>query len=416
MLSEFLLAYQLQAVDPSSKPFREEMFASVEVSPYHWMPRYVIYDPSRTSNERRSRTQGRSDRTGKVVVSRMGSKILVHESAGEYWEPDAFMDDVFAAQARHAPAAVGIEKNSLDDWLLQPLRLMMLQRGVSVPLKALQAPQDRSKEDFILGLQPFAHAHDIVLVGGKGAHAQLVAEWANFPQGPRDVLNALAYSLKMFSGVPMYEDFTGANIGDAPEPKRGEIVYVGFQASPSEVVAVAVARDGRRLSVAGDWSAAGTLSDAVKTVAFAVRSTFPRAVIQAWVPAETHDQWQRIALVPALRAEKLTPYRAEHTAIARGGLSDRIRTVWRNQRLLMVDRKAVLTLNALSAGYALPAERGGRSGNEPEAGTSRMVAEALECMVAVLDRQGEDAVHPAGAHLERSPGGAQYVSANPRAR
>ena len=189
---------------------------------------------------------------------------------------------------RHAPAKIGIEQNSLNQWLSQPIRMEMLKRGVLLPLQLLQAPQDRSKEDFIMGLQPFANAKDIVLVGGRSAHPQLVAEWSNFPSGPRDVLNALAYALRMFGGVPVYEDFSAANIGDSPQTRRGEDVFVGFNANPSEAVAIAVLRDGRRLCVAGDWSASGALADAVKTLVFEVRSSFPECNIQAWVPADTY--------------------------------------------------------------------------------------------------------------------------------
>jgi hypothetical protein len=117
------------------------------------------------------------------VVSRLGSQILVHESGGQHWKPNEFIEDLFATNEKHAPAKIAIEKNSLDDWLLQPIRIEMLRRGKPLPIKALNAPQDRSKEDFIIGLQPFAQAKDIVLVGGRSAHPQLVAEWINFPQG-----------------------------------------------------------------------------------------------------------------------------------------------------------------------------------------------------------------------------------------
>jgi hypothetical protein len=416
MIGAFLQSYMLQATDYSAKPFKEEMLASMEVSPWHWMPRYAIYDPSRTSNEKRTKEVSKSDRTGKVVVSRMGSKILVHESSGNFWEPNEFINDLFLTQEQHSPAKIGIEKNSLDDWLMQPIRIEMMRRGIALPLKALIAPQDRSKDEFIGGLQPFALAKDIVLIGGKMAHPQLVAEWSNFPNGPRDVMNALAYSLRMFSGVPMYEDFSGANINDAPNPRLGETVYIAFNANPSEAVAVAVVREGRRLSVAGDWSASGATADAVKTLAFEVRTAYPRAAIQSWVPAETYDQWQRVALVPALRAERFVPYRAEHVAVARGCLAERMRMDWHGRRLFTVDKDAKLTLNSLAAGYALAVEKGGRSGHEPEPGISRLVAEAIEAMVAMLDRQGDVEAIPKGANIAYTPGGQRYVSSNPRAR
>lgn len=420
MLSSFLQSYMLQASSAEGKPFKEDMLQALDVSPWHWMPRFAIYDPSRSTREKRVRRQGvdevKSDRTGKVVVSRLGSQILVHESSGNYWAPNELVADLFSTQANHRPAKIGIEKNSLDDWLLQPIRLEMLRRGIPLPLQTLNAPQDRSKDEFILGLQPFATAKDIVLVGGKLAHPQLVAEWCNFPSGTRDVMNALAYALKMFTGSPLYEDFGGANLGEAPSPRAGEEVIVGWQANPAEVVAVACIREGRRLCVAGDWSATGALADAVKTIAFELRASFPRASLQCWVPADTFDQWQRIALVPALRAEHLTPYRGEHVALARGCLAERIRTVWHNARLLTVDKRAALTLNAISTGYALTAEKGGRQSQEPEPGLSRLAAEALECAVMALDRQESATVMPKGANIAYSPSGIPYVSANPRAR
>jgi hypothetical protein len=218
--------------------------------------------------------------------------------------------------------------------------------------------------------------------------------------------------LQMFAGVPMYEDFSGANIADAPTPRLGEDLFVAFNASPAEAVAVAVVREGRRLCVAADWAVSGALGDVVRTLAFEVRATFPRAAAQAWVPADTFDQWQRIALVPALRAEKFQPYRAEHVGVARGCLSERIRTVWHNARLLTVDKKATNTLNALAAGYALTPEKGGRTSTEPEPGTSRLIAEALECMVARLDVQGEEQDgFPKGANIAYTPSGKAYVSA-----
>lgn len=418
MLSEWLQAYMLQATNHEAKPFKAHMLGIADVSPWEWAPKYAIYDPSRTTNERRIKgKQEKSDRTGKVVVSRVGSKIYVHESSGNFWKPDAFINDLFAVHERHDPVKIAVEKNSLDEWLMQPVRIEMMRRGVALPLVALTAPQDRSKDQFLMGMHPFIVAGDVVLVGGAQAHPQLVAEISNFPQGARDVFNALAYSPRVFSGVPVYEDFSGANIGDAPETRRGETVFIGINASPSEVAACAVVRDGRRLCVAADFSAAGTLADAVKTVIFEIRTSFPQAALQYWVPADTYDQWQRIALVPSLRAEKATPYRGEHAAVARGTLSERIRSQWRNQRQLIVDRKARGTLNALAAGYAFPSDKGGRMAGTPEAGVSCLLAEALECMVAMLDRtEGLEDGMPKGANIAYNPNGVPYVSSNPRAR
>ena len=56
-----------------------------------------------------------------------------------------------------------IEKDSLDEYLLQPIRYEMLRRGVVLPIRPLNAPQDRAKDEFIMGLQPFFRAGDIVV-------------------------------------------------------------------------------------------------------------------------------------------------------------------------------------------------------------------------------------------------------------
>lgn len=406
MLTDFLQSRMLQASNPAAKPFREDHIRAVDMAPWQWSPRYVIYDPARMDTEK-------SDEYGKVAVSRFGSKIMIHESGGYHWKPDAMIADLFLANETHEPAAIGVEKNSLDEWLLQPLRIRMLARGVALPLKSLQAPQDRNKLAFILGLQPFFEAGDIVLVGGKLAHPQLVAEILNFPQGSLNILNALAYSLRMFSGQPIYEDFSHANIGEAPQARPGEQVYVGFHATPAETVCVAVLRDRRTLFVAADFSAAGSPADGVRLLSQELRAAFPRGQFSVWTPAEVFDQWQRVPLIPALRAAKLTPYRGEHVAAARGSLADRIRTVHRQHRLLMVDPRARLSANALSAGYCLAAERGGRNATEPEPGISRLIAECIECLTFQLDR-GINSDQMKGAHLSVNPAGATFMTANPR--
>ena len=414
MLAEFNQVYRLIATDAETKTFKREQLLSVDVAPWKFMPKFAIYDPARSANTRRVEGKHeKSDRYGKVVVSKLGSKIYVHESSGSYWLPDAFIDDLFTCDKAHEPVKIGIEKNSLDEWLLQPIRIEILRRGRPLPLRPLQAPQDRSKEDFILGLYPFAAARDIVLVGGVGMHPQLVAEWENFPQGPRDVMNALAYSLRMFAGVTVYPDFTQDNIADAPDAARGEDVFVCWNGSPSEVVAAAVLRTGRTLHVARNWQGGGALPDVVKAIAYEVRTAFPLQRIQTWVPAETFDQAQRVPLVPALRAEKFTPQRAEHVAIARGTLGPRMRETMKGRRLFLVDPRAHMALNAFAAGYNYPSD-GVRQAAEPESGESKMLAEAIESMVVFMDRLGEQQF--GAANMGTNPQGVPYVTALPRAR
>lgn len=410
MLREFQQEFLLTVDTREAKPFTEEMLRTVDMAPQSWLPRVAIYDPSRTASVLKS------DRTGKVVVSRMGSKIIVHESGGYFWKPDEIREDLFTTNARHRPASIGIEKNSLDEFLLQPIRFEMLKRGIVLPVKPLQAPQDRDKAAFIMGLHPFMVAGDIVLVGGRGNHTQLVAEILNFPGGRLDIVNALAYSLRMFSGDLVYEDFGEANISEPPDTVRGESVYAAWNSDGADTVCVAAVRRGRRLYVARDWAAQGPISDAVRTIAADLRGTFPIATIEAWVPAELHDAWQRTALVPALRTSHMNPFRAEHSGIARGSLAEPLRTTVRDARLLQVSRHATLTLNALAHGYKFAVAQSGRPGAEPERGLSRLVGETLECLYATL-APGQLAQDPdSGANYGLNAQGVKYRTALPQRR
>ena len=115
-LREFLQEFMLVSAQTQGKPFTEDQLRFVDVAPAGWLPRKVIMDPARTVDVRRS------DQTGRVVVSRLGTRIYVHESGGEFWRPDQIVDGCFRVSERHDGAEVVIEKNSLDEWLLQPLR------------------------------------------------------------------------------------------------------------------------------------------------------------------------------------------------------------------------------------------------------------------------------------------------------
>lgn len=409
MLREFQQEFMLTVDTRESKPFTEDMVRTTDLAPASWLPRIAIYDPSRTASA------VTSDRTGKVVVSRLGSKIIVHESGGYFWKPDEIRSDLFTTQERHACAAIGVEKNSLDEFLLQPIRFEMLKRGVVLPVQPLNAPQDRDKAAFIMGLHPFMVAGDIVLVGGKGNHAQLVAEMLNFPAGRVDILNALAYSLRMFSGDLVYEDFGEANIGEAPEPVRGERIFGCWNSDGAQTTCAAILKRGRRIWVCRDWVAQGPMLDAVRQIMAELADAFPRATHETWVPAELHDSWQRIGLVPALKSERLLPFRAEHSGIARGALMEPLRTTVRNERLLQVSRHATLTLNALAHGYKFPVAQAGRPGAEPERGVSRLVAEALECAVGSL-AASQLAGNPDLGHTARNPQGVEYRTALPQRR
>lgn len=406
-LRGFLQEYMLMAIGSQDKPFDSEHIREIAIDPAPWLPKTLVVDPARTANV------SSSDRTGRVVLSRLGTKIYVHASSGEYWKPDQIIADTFETSRKYGDATVAIEKNSLDEWLLQPMRAEMLRRGVSLPLKALSAPQDRSKDQFIMGLQPFFEAGDIVLVGGQGQHAQLVAEILNFPSGKRDILNALAYAQRVFSGVPVYEDFGAYNLVDGYEPTQRDALALAFNASGGETTACLVSVEGERLVVVADWISPVPPAQAVPDVLQLVRAAFPRARVTAWIPGDVADQQDRLPLMTALRTAKTTPMRGAYSTMARGALSPMIRTEMKGKRLFLVDSNARHTLNALAGGYCYQVSKTGQQSAEPERGAHRTLLEGLEAAAFVICSQGKNSL-PDDLHQGINPYGTTYFTTLPK--
>lgn len=380
MLREFMQEYMLVPSGAQGKPFEEHMLRFSDVAPTVYAPRVVIMDPARTVEVKKS------DQTGHVTVSRVGTRLYVHQSGAEYWQPDEIVAGAFAMSRKHDDAEVAIEKNSLDDWLLQPIRAHMLTTGRTLKLRVMNAPQDRDKAAFIMGLRPFFMAGDVILVGGRAAHPTLVSQILNFPSGKRDCLNALAYALKVFSGVPVYPDFGEANIVAGYELARGATLLLGVNATPTETAAVLLALDGSYLTALADFVSPLVPTDAVPDIAKLIRAVYPGRKLTAWVPADVMDQAARAPLVVALKGAGLSPSRAEYAVMARGCLSPQLRTEMRGRRLLTVDGNARETLQALSAGYHWPVKNTGERSGETERGSARTLMEALECLVFSIEK------------------------------
>jgi hypothetical protein len=407
MLREFNQEYMLIATGAQGKPFTEEMLRFEDVAPRTYSRKVVIIDPARTVEVKKS------DQTGHVTVSKMGTRIYVHQSGGEYWQPDEIVGGAFNMARKH-DASVVIEKNSLDNWLLQPIRAMSLMTGQHLDLTPVNAPQDRDKAAFIMGLRPFFIAGDIILVGGRAAHQQLVAQILNFPSGKRDILNALTYVLKVFSGQPVYSDFGQDNIVERYEVMRGDRLLLGCNATGSETTAVLIAANGRNMTVLADWVSPLLPNDAIPDIAQLVRAVYPQHQVTAWVPADVFDQVGRNPLIAALKAAKLPPHRGEHAAMSRGALSPAIRTSMLGRRMLLVDTQAHTTLAALGGQYQFPVKSGGERAAEPERGSARTLMESLETLSLALTKPDSAQLNDMANSINST--GTPYMSALPNRR
>ena len=401
MLREFNQEYMLVATGSQGKPFTDEMMAYTDVEPATYTPKITIIDPARTTDIKKS------DQSGHVTVSKIGTRIYVHESGGEFWQPDELVSQAYAISERHESQAV-IEKNSLDDWLLQPIRAYGLMTGQQLDLKPVQAPQDRDKTQFIMGLRPFFIAGDIIFVGGKSKHAKLISQVINFPTGRRDILNALAYVLKVFAGVAIYPEFGEANIVDGHAPGRADNLLLGCNATGSETAVSLVSSSGRHMVVLADWISPLMPNDSIPDIVALVRQMYRGRGVTAWVPAEVFDQIGRNPLVAALKACGLQPNRGESTTMGRGALSPSIRTSMHNRRMFLVDRNARNTLQAMTLRYNFPVKSGGERMSEPERGPSRTLIEGIETLVAAVEQTDQATTYQTNALNSHGVG---YMSA-----
>jgi hypothetical protein len=410
-LKKFYQEYMLVPHTSNVRPFEVESLTDGTSARFRGLAKYVQYDPARTANIERSA------RTGKVVVSFAGSKIVCHQSSGHFWMPDEIQGDIIETTREHRPLWVGVEKNSLDEWLLQPLRAKMLSTATFVPLVPMNAPQDQDKDSFIMSLQPFIAAGDLVLVGGLNAHPDLVEEIRNFPTGKKDVINALALSMRLKPGLAVYPDFGPENIIEHFTPHPILSWHLVANATGSENCFALMQIDGLHMHVFRDWVLPGTPDDAIKRMSADIRLYYPKAdKIEVWAPSDAHDNWARSQLIPALRRFKTTASRGEYVARSRGALTDLIRTSAGDHRLLTCSPEAWQTINALSGGYCAQLRPDGRVSDQPVANHYKTLAEAIESLAAFINQGIGSLTEIPGARYAVSSDGRKYISSLPERR
>jgi hypothetical protein len=114
------------------------------------------------------------------LASVIGGKIHVWEASANHWQPSDLIDDIFATNERYQPIAIGVEETGLNQFILQPLRQAQLNRG-SLPLRPMNPPRGPGKEGFLLRLQPFFQAGEVIFCGSRQKFEPLIKELLGFP-------------------------------------------------------------------------------------------------------------------------------------------------------------------------------------------------------------------------------------------
>ena len=366
--------YMVAPESPKLRSFRPDMI-KVEPRVRTYQATYAFTDPARTS-------KGRNADTGQAVWSWAGPRLLVWDAWGRQLAPDQIVDAMFEVQDTYQPVWNGVEADGLEDFLLQPIRQRQVRDGVMIPLLPQRAPRERSKDEFIKQMQPFYMAGEVI-------HCKplpdLEQQLINFPSSPKkDVINALAFALRMRPGAPLYEDFGAKHVTEGLTPASRSPVWLCLNATRSYVTAI--------LCQAFDG--------AIRVYADVVREGEPGAItadILSWANLEAGqrvrpvcgpEHFQQFGNVGLVQALKKVPIEVRPSVAP-----DRGRRYFRGmlQRerqgvpTVRIDEHASWTANGLLAGYSRRLLPQGQLAEVAEDNVYRTLIEGFESFMGLLE-------------------------------
>ncbi len=373
-LEGFVQEYLCQSEEQSLKVFQPRHIVKAPDIPA-WAPSMVVVDPSRTTRV------GKSARTGYVVFSWIGAKCYVRAAYGAYHQPDQIIEETFKLDRLFSPVKVGVEKDGLEEFLMQPYRQEILKTGQPVPLWPLNAPRDRNKTRFISGLQAFFEGGDILMCGD---FPDLTQEMDGFPRGLVDVLNALAYAPQMRGGRAVYEDFGFVHVSPELQPNPRLPSYLCVSAKPNHCAGALVQFVNGCLRVYADWVKEGDVTSALEQMIPEARIAAGRLPLLC-APLPLFDAYNNAGLPLACRRLNLSPVKVPGGQI--GSLRPFLVRQSMHQPAFMVSQAARWTLNALALGYSYSLDKSGILSHEPDAGYYQTLMEGLEGLAKWLTVQ-----------------------------
>lgn len=370
-LAGFSQEYLLKPMDSIASIFdRNDIVYAAPSQAHLYIPRILIVDPARTTNRQTSA------RTGYAVGAWVGNELHVHEALGGFHTPSEQIEHLFSLNDAHRPMTVAVEEDGLNQWLLQPIRAEMVRRADILPLQPVKAPRD--KISFIKGLQPFFRAREVKLLKPM---PDLEAELASFPLGRVDIVNALAYMLKLRPGMPVYPAFGADHIQHRVHNGRADW-YVFVNATPGMLFAsLAFAQDGV-LGVVKDWVLEGSLDDSMRTVLMSVSHEIPTGKVPQLVVPYDRTLINDASSLPATLKRMRLQYRTGKRIVdAQESLDQALRLRRNNMPTFTVSPEATWTLNALAGGYCREA---GTASFAVRENVHKHVAQALEAGYASI--------------------------------
>ena len=396
-MTEFEQEYMCRAEDAAAKPFQMSMI-QVKPAPAIWTPKIIFVDPARTVNK------ARSARTGYAVWDWMGNKLTVHEGYGEFHKPDEIVDEIFKLDEMYEPVAIGVERDGLEEFLLQPLRHAQVKRGHALPIVPMKAPKD--KLGFIRGLQPFYKAREVIHVKEM---PDLITELMQFPSGRIDVPNALAYALKMRVGKVVYEDFGTMHIESDVKVSQRHPTWLVMSARSAQTAAALVQYIDGGLRVVKDWVVQLPPLDAIESIVTEAKM-MGGSQLNITAPMEEYDQYGNHGLIAAIKRMNKTVQRVGAAKQAEGKLAPWLRKQLRGMPAFLVDESCRWTINGLAAGYKRAMRADGSLEDKPMDDVYALLIEGIEAFVAWFDVSQQIDDSEAQRHYATTADGRRYLT------
>ncbi len=394
--------YMCEASSESEKLFTSSMI-KVEPTVRTWQATYAMYDPART-------VKATSATTGKAVWSWVNNKLIIWEAAAELWMPDQIISDMFDVDRRFAPIAIGVERDGLEEFIMQPLRQEQAKRGHPLPIRDLKAP--KGKLDFIRSLQPFFKAGEVVFAGDRQQFEVPIAQLLAYPTGKIDFPNALAYALTMRPGLPVYDGFSVQNISEDLRPHPRATLTLAVNATNTCTAAALVQVDRGSMSVLADWIVEADPGMALGEIVMCAGTEAGRT-FNVVAPARHFNGYDTVGLRAAARQVPIEVRVGGSEVEGRGEVRRLLGQMAHGLPAFRVSQNASWSLRALTGGYAREIDRRGSYSDEASAGPYKVLCEGLEAFAAFM-AVGRQAGDDSSLNWQYSAGGTRFLSALPR--
>ena len=388
--------FMCQAEAPELKPFKKEMF-TVAPRVKSWQAVYSMTDPARTRNKN-------SADTGHAVWSWIGAKMVIWDAWGKQLLPNEIVDALFDTWDRYRPVKIGVERDGLEEFLMQPIRQEQVKRGIMLPIEDHKAPV--GKLDFIRGLQPFFNAREVEFAQPL---PDLEAQLLGFPTGKNDVPNALAYALRMRPGAPIYDDFGGRHVSEDLRPLPGRTLWLCLNATRNVVTGVLLQVLDGSVRVFNDYVREGEPSAVVGDIIQAANLD-AGARVQLTAGPLHFDQYNNVGLRQAVAKLPMEIRNGVPPERSRTFIRSLLQRERQSMPMFLVSSEAKWTLNAFAGGYSRVLLKGGVLADYAEEGIYRTLIEGLESFLGLLEL-GNSTEDGDGARFNAvTPGGQKYRS------